>query len=341
MYSMMSKKSFSANYFVLIPLVFSSILCIFLVYFLDQKTTNTPVFFETLQDQISTFIGISGLTAIALLGYIVFSIFGINRIIVSGDNKLNALIEKMNAARKVIEIIYKSKLWRPEVKTFIDDEFEGLSFFAVKEFYKGKSELAIEYLEEKKGQDDTDTLYLELKSLLYTEPKQKSLPNTIIYPLQYNLAILEKWLEHKVGSGLWYHFGYRFGDFKNALNLDALHERHQDKIMALANSIDPISFEDSSFNDVFLSKFGEYLNKDLIPKLFEAQSDKKNGLSTSLQNLYVLFAAMVFIGILLPLLSTLLELPTILLVCSFSFVISSLVFIVISGLSFLSKTLNS
>ena len=124
MYSMMSKKSFSANYFVLIPLVFSSILCIFLVYFLDQKTTNTPVFFETLQDQISTFIGISGLTAIALLGYIVFSIFGINRIIVSGDNKLNALIEKMNAARKVIEIIYKSKLWRPEVKTFIDDEFE-------------------------------------------------------------------------------------------------------------------------------------------------------------------------------------------------------------------------
>jgi hypothetical protein len=337
----MSKKSFSANYFTLIPLVFSGILCIFLVYLLDQKTTNTPAFFETLQDQISTFIGISGFTAIVLIGYIVFSIFGSNRLLTSGDNKLNALINKMNAARKIIEIIYKSKLWLPEVKTFIDDEFEGLSFFDVKEFYKGKSKLAIDYLEEKKGQDDTDTLYLELKSLLYTEPKQKSLPNTIIYPLQYNPAILEKWLEHKIGSGLWYHFGYRFGDFKNALNLDALHERHQDKIIALANTIDPISFEDSSFNDVFLSKFGEYLNKDLIPKLFEAQSDKKNGLSTSLQNLYVLFAAMVFIGMLLPLLSTLLELPTILLVCSFSFVISALVFMVISGLSFLSKTVNS
>jgi hypothetical protein len=337
----MSKKSFSANYFTLIPLVFSGILCIFLVYLLDQKTTNTPAFFETLQDQISTFIGISGFTAIVLIGYIVFSIFGSNRLLTSGDNKLNVLINKMNAARKIIEIIYKSKLWLPEVKTFIDDEFEGLSFFDVKEFYKGKSKLAIDYLEEKKGQDDTDTLYLELKSLLYTEPKQKSLPNTIIYPLQYNPAILEKWLEHKIGSGLWYHFGYRFGDFKNALNLDALHERHQDKIIALANTIDPISFEDSSFNDVFLSKFGEYLNKDLIPKLFEAQSDKKNGLSTSLQNLYVLFAAMVFIGMLLPLLSTLLELPTILLVCSFSFVISALVFMVISGLSFLSKTVNS
>ena len=337
----MSKKSFSVNYFALIPLVFSSILCIFLVYFLDQKITNTPAFFETLQQQTSTFIGISGFTAIFLLGYIVFSIFGINRIIVSGDNQLNALIEKMNIARKIIEIIFKSKLWATEVKTFIDEEFAGLSFFEVKEFYKGKSKLAIEFLEEKKGFDDTDTLYLELKSLLYTQPKQKNLPTTIEYPSQYNPAILEKWLEHKVGSGLWYHFGYRFGDFKNTLDLDALHERHQDKIIALANSIDPISFEDSSFNDVFLSKFGEYLNKDLIPKLFEAQSNKKNGLSASLQNLYVLFAAMVVIGMLLPLLSTLIGLPTIILICSFSFVISALVFMVISGLSFLSKTVNS
>lgn len=337
----MRKKLFSINYFILITLVLSSILCIFLIFFLDQKITNSPAFIEILQEQISLFIAISGFTSILLLGYIVFRIFGINRMLSSGDNHLNILIEKMNAARKIIEIIYKSKLWLPEVKTFIDDEFEGLSFFQVKEFYKGKSKLAIDYLEEKKGQDDTDTLYLELKSLLYTEPKQKNLPNTIIYPLQYNTAILKKWLEHKVGSGLWYHFGYRFGDFKNALNLDALHERHQDKIIALANSIDPIGFEDSSFNDVFLSKFGEYLNKDLIPKLFEAQCDKKNGLSSSLQNLYILFAAMVVIGVLLPLLSTLFDLPTIILIASFSFVISALVFIVFAGLSFLSKSVNS
>ena len=337
----MSKKSFSVNYFVLIPLVFSSILCILLVYFLDQKITNTPAFFETLQQQISTFIGISGFTAIVLLGYIVFSIFGINRVIVSGDNQLNALIEKMNIARKIIEIIFKSKLWATEVKTFIDEEFAGLSFFEVKEFYKGKSKLAIEFLEEKKGFDDTDTLYLELKSLLYTQPKQKNLPTTIEYPSQYNPAILEKWLEHKVGSGLWYHFGYRFGDFKNTLDLDALHERHQDKIMALASSIDPVSFEESSFNDVFLSKFGEYINKDLIPKLFEAQSNKQNGLSKTLQLLYMLFGSMVVIGVLIPLLCVLLGLPPFLLVISYSFVISAIVFMVISGLSFLTKTLTN
>lgn len=337
----MSKKSFSVNYFVLIPLVFSGILCIFLVYLLNQKTTNTATFFETLQDQISTIIGISGFTAIFLLGYIVFSIFGINRIMVSGDNQLNALIKKMNAARKIIEIIFKSKLWATQVKTFIDDEFAGLSFFEVKEFYKGKSKLAIEFLEEKKGFDDTDTLYLELKSLLYTQPKQKNLPATIEYPMQYNPAILEKWLEHKVGSGLWYHFGYRFGDFKNTLDLEALHERHQNKIMALANSIDPVSFEESSFNDVFFSKFGEYIHKNLIPKLFEAQSNKQNGLPKALQLLYILFGLMVVLGVLTPLLCILLSLPPFLLVLSYSFVISAIVFMVIYGLSFFSKTLTN
>ena len=136
-------------------------------------------------------------------------------------------------------------------------------------------------------------------------------------------------------------FGFRFGDFKNTLDLDALHERHQDKIMALANSIDPISFEESSFNDVFLSKFGEYINKDLIPKLFEAQSNKQNGLSKTLQLLYMLFGSMVVIGVLIPLLSILLGLPPFLLVLSYSFVISAIVFMVISGLSFLSKTLTN
>jgi hypothetical protein len=308
---------------------------------LNQKTTNTATFFETLQDQISTIIGISGFTAIFLLGYIVFSIFGIKRIMVSGDNQLNALIKKMNAARKIIEIIFKSKLWATQVKTFIDDEFAGLSFFEVKEFYKGKSKLAIEFLEEKKGFDDTDTLYLELKSLLYTQPKQKNLPATIEYPMQYNPAILEKWLEHKVGSGLWYHFGYRFGDFKNTLDLEALHERHQNKIMALANSIDPVSFEESSFNDVFFSKFGEYIHKNLIPKLFEAQSNKQNGLPKALQLLYILFGLMVVLGVLTPLLCILLSLPPFLLVLSYSFVISAIVFMVISGLSFFSKTLTN
>lgn len=340
-YFKMSKRTYSLHYTTLIPLVFSSALCISMVYFLDQKIDATPAFLELLQNLAPLLIGISGITAIVIFAYIVYRIFGIKAIEITSNSQLHVLVEKMNAARKIIEILFTSKIWLPGVKTFIDDEFEGLSFFDVKEFYKGKSKLAIEFLEEKKGYDETETLYLELKSLLYTEPKQKNLPKSIVYPSQYNPGILEKWLEHNTGSGLWYNFGYKFGDFKKALHLDALHERHQDKIMSLATIVDPISFEDSSFNDVFLSKFGEYINKNLIPKLYEAQSNKQSGLSRSLQLVYILFACLATIGVLLPLVSVLFQLPAIILICSFSFVISALFFIIISALPFLTRSADS
>lgn len=337
----MSKKFCFTHYTVLIPLVLSCILFISILFFLNQKTPTTLAFIKLPQNQIPLFIGISGFIAIVMLAYIVFRIFGMKRILVTCNRQPRVLVNKMNAVREIIEIIFTSKIWLPGVKTFVDQKFEGLSFFDVKEFYKGKSKRAIEFLEEKKGFDETETLYLELKSLLFTEPKQKNLPKSIVYPTQYNLAILKKWLEHNVGSGLWYNFGYKLGDFKNALHLDALHEKHQDEIIRLANSIDPISFEYSSFNDVFLSKLGEFINTELIPKLYEAQNIKQSGLSNSLQFLYILFASLATIGVLVPLVSVLFQFPTIALICSFSFVISALFFIIISALPILTKSARS
>jgi hypothetical protein len=322
-------------------MVFSGFICFSLIFFLYQKIKTSPEFSEILQNQTLLFIAISGFTAFILLGYIVLSIFGMKRIILSGDNQLSDLVKKMNLVRKIIEIIIESKLWLPGVKDFIDMEFEGLNFFEVKEFYKGKSKLAIEFLQEKKAYHETETLYLELKSLLYTEPKQKKTTSDIEYPEQYKIEILEKWLEHKVGSGLWYYFGYKFGDYKDSLDIDAVYERHQDKIMTLANDINSELFEDSSFNEVFLSKLGEYINKDLLPKLFQAQNKIKSGLSKSLQYIYMLFASLVLIGVVIPLLCILFQLPSIALICSFSFVISILFFVLVAALPFLSESANN
>ena len=106
----MRKKLFSINYFILIPLVFSSILCILLIFFLDQKITNAPAFIELLEQQISLFIAISGVASILLVGYIVFSIFGANRLLGSSNNNLNVLVNKMNAARKIIERVLQREI---------------------------------------------------------------------------------------------------------------------------------------------------------------------------------------------------------------------------------------
>jgi hypothetical protein len=232
-------------------------------------------------------------------------------------------------------------MWLPGLREYIDDEFEGLTFFEVKEFYKGKSKLAIEFLQESHNYQDTENLYLEMKSILMTSPREKQIPESIRYPNMYDKDIVSKWLEHKCGSGLWYYFGYKFGDFKESLDYNAVFERHQEKIMTLANSIDSEVFEDSSFNEVFLAKLGEYMSKEVIPKLVQVQGRTDKQIPSVIRYLYSLFLILALSGVLLPLLFMLFNLSIITLVVSYSLVISVIFFIAISFYQFVMKEANS
>lgn len=232
-------------------------------------------------------------------------------------------------------------MWLPGLREYIDDEFAGLTFFEVKEFYKGKSKLAIEFLQETHHYQDTENLYLELKSLLMTNPKQKTIPENISYPKVYERDIVEKWLEHKCGSGLWYYFGYKYGVFKDALDYNVVFERHQEKIMTLANSIDSSAFEDSSFNEVFLSKLGEYMVNEVIPKLFQFREKMDSKMPGIVRYLYTIFLFLVIFGILLPLAYLLFALPILSLIISIAFVVSIIFFLSISLYPFLQREANS
>jgi hypothetical protein len=253
----------------------------------------------------------------------------------SAVGSLSTITKKMHDFRSIVELLMRSKMWLPGLKENVDEEYDGLTFFEVKEFYKGKSKLAIEFLQENHNFSETENLYLELKSLLMTSTKDKKVIEEVYYPQIYNKDILEKWLEHKCGSGLWYYFGYKFGSFKEALNLDAVFERHQDKIMVLANTIDSTAFEDSSFNEVFLSKLGEYMSKEVMPKLYQFQAATNNKLPKILRYLYVIFLIISIFGILLPLSYLLFNLPAIVLIISYSIVVSVVFYITTTVYQFL------
>jgi hypothetical protein len=336
----MKKQNSLKDLYALIPLVFSGIICIGLTFVLWQKTQSSAEFVEKLSSFLGIFIGISGFIAFSILAYSLITVFGIQQLKSKASSNVDGLVLKMNNVREIVEILLNSKLWLPGVKECIDNEFEGLTFFEVKEFYKGNSKFAIEYLQEKRNYEDTESLYLELKSLLLIDPKQRKVPETVIFPESFKIQLLEKWLEHKVGSGLWYYFGYKFGSFKNALAVDAIFERHQDKIMSLANTIDSNLFEDSSFNEVFFSKLGEYINKDLIPKLHKQASSMKSSTPGMMRLLFALFAGTISIGVILPLLVILFQLPIVLLVFSFSFIISTLFFVLVTSYPFLYRNLH-
>jgi len=337
----MKKKSLFKDLYALIPLVFSGLLCITLIFFLWQKYNADPAFIEKLTNISTIFISISGFLAAIIMVYLASSALVLknNRIIVI-DN-LSKITQKMHNFREIVSLLLQSKMWLPGLKEYIDEEFSGLNFFEVKEFYKGKSKLAIEFLQESQHYGDTENLYLELKSLLMTKPKEKKLPKNINFPKIYDSAIIEKWLEHKCGSGLLYYFGYKYGIYKETLDIESVYERHQDKIMALANSIDPEVFEDSSFNEVFLSKLGDYMSNDIIPKLYQLQDNVNTRLPRILNYLYFIFLFLVVFGVLLPLGFLLFNLPIILLVISYASVVSIIFFLATTFYEFISKEVNS
>ncbi|MEZ4794155.1 MAG: hypothetical protein R2773_01550 [Flavobacteriaceae bacterium] len=316
-------------------------MCISLIFLLYQKVTVTASFAETLSNVTTIFISISGFLAAIIMVYLAAAAVNLKATRTTAIDSLSKITQKMHNFRSIIELLMRSKMWLPGLKEYIDEEFAGLTFFEVKEFYKGKSKLAIEFLQEQHHYEDTENLYLELKSLLMTDPREKKIPENIRYPNVYSKDIVSKWIEHKCGSGLWYYFGYKYGDFKKSLDFNAVFERHQDKIMTLANTIDNEAFQDSSFNEVFLAKLGEYMANEVIPKLFQVQGRTEKSLPGLVLYLYGIFLSLVIFGVLLPLAYLLFNLPIMALIISFSFVTSIIFFIAISFYPFIMREANS
>lgn len=333
----MRSKSIFKDLYALIPLVISGLLCIGLILVLNNKIQTTPDFNATLESVASIFISISGFLAAIIMVYLAASALGLKQNREVAIDQLSRITQKMHNFRSIIELLLRSKMWLPGLREYIDEEFAGLNFFEVKEFYKGKSKLAIEFLQETHHYADTENLYLELKSLLMTSPRDKQIPENIKYPKVYNNDIVQKWLEHKCGSGLWYYFGYKYGIYKESLDFNAVFERHQEKIMTLANAIDGEAFEDSSFNEVFLSKLGEYMSNEVLPKLFQFQGSVDQKMPAIIRYLYFIFLFLVLFGVMLPLAYLLFSLPILTLVVSFSLVVAIIFFIATSFYPFLAR----
>jgi hypothetical protein len=329
-------KSLFKDFYVLIAIAVSIVLCLGLIFALWQKNETTEGFSNILNSHILVFISISGALSAILLFFLVKFSLGLKTNKIKAIGQLGKLTQKMHNFRTIADLLLKSNIWLPGLKEYIEKEYANLTYFELKEFYKGKSKQAIEFLQENHHFGDTENLYLEMKSLLLASPKDKHIPENIDYPTFYNEDLIEKWAEHKCGMDLWYAFGYKYGTYKDSIKLDAVFERHQEKILALANSIDGEEFEDASFNEVFFAKLWEYMAKDVIPRLNQFQGQIVKKLPDFSQFLYLTFLLLVIFGVLLPLSHLLLGFAAFVLILGYSVVLSTVFFIAITFLIFLS-----
>lgn len=326
---------FTQTLFLVLPMLLAGFIFGGIIYYLVNKTHQDPLFTTKLIDLAPIFIGISVLFVVALMLYLYHRVILLKEIKNTAKKISNSATQKMHNVRNIVELLLNSNMWLPGLQEYIDDEFVGLTYFDVKNFYKGKSKLAIEFLQENHDFYETENLYLEMKSMLLTQPKNGKKLATINYPNTYGGSIIEQWIQHKIGSGLWYFFGYKFATFKEYLNLDTISERDQDKIMSLALDIDPEVFEENSFNEIFLSKLGEYITKTILPNLYKERSITTSVLPLRIKLFTLLLSSLILLGVIAPLAVISVGLPISILIISYAFISALLFYIVISFYQFL------
>ncbi|MFT5985151.1 MAG: hypothetical protein ACI825_000643, partial [Planctomycetota bacterium] len=179
---------------VVLPILSAGFICIALCFYLWNKSQTDILLVSNLLDLAPIFIGISVLFILTLMGYLYHSVLALKKLKSTAVSALLSATQKMHNARRIIEILMGSKMWLPGLQEYIDEDFEGLTYFDVKDFYKGNSKLAIEFLQENQNYSETENLYLEMKAMLLTNPKNGKLPKTISYPRSYDGAIVEQWI---------------------------------------------------------------------------------------------------------------------------------------------------
>lgn len=323
-----------------VPAFLSIVTGLVIVFGLQHWLPPDAITQEKLSDVMLAICLISILLVVVLLMFILTKT---NQLRYSGSSihkELHSLTQKVHNFRNIAEILVRSKVWAPGLKEYIDEEFANLNFFMMKEFYKGRSKLALEYIEENNRYGDSESLYLESKSLLLSDPSDSKI-DTFINPRSYGIRILKKWVEHKVGSGLWHIFGYKYASYKDELDVNRIFERHQDKIMSYAIQLDLQRYQDMGFSEELLSKIGEQMSEDVLPRLLELTLQTRQRVPRIINICYSLMVLLIIFGVFQPLVSFLFVLPAIFSYSSIAVVVAMLLFIMLSVYPFVLQEINT
>lgn len=298
-----------------------------------------PENFPQLKNILLLIAFLSTILVIVLLSFILVKT---NKLKFSGNSltlEIQKLTQQLHYFRDIADILVRSKVWAPGLKEYIDDEFSNLNYFSVKEFYKGRSKLALEYIEEKDRYGETEILYLETKSLLLNEPNKSRVDN-YMNPKEYDIRMLKKWTEHKVGMGWNHYFGFKYNQFRDELDVNRVYERYQDKIVKYAIELDTIRYQEMGFSEELISKLGMHLSEEVLPQLLALKQQSIRTIPKIINIAFFILVILTIFGIFQPIVILLFGLENILSFISIAVVLSIFSFIILSIYPYIKKEIN-
>ena len=135
----MKRQSLRKDLYPIIAFVVSGALCAGLIFLLYEKNAHTLGFADILKNLTTIFIGISGFLSAILMVFLAASAMNSKSNRAKIIDKIAKVTQKMHNFRSIAEIMFNSNIWLPGLKDYIEKEFAELTYFEVKEFYKGKS----------------------------------------------------------------------------------------------------------------------------------------------------------------------------------------------------------
>ena len=285
---------------------------------------------------------ITGISIVFIALILIFIVSKTAQMRFSGNSltqEIEKLTQQMHYFRDIADILLRSRVWSPGLPEYMDQEFSNLNYFLVKEFYKGRSKLALEYIEEKDRYGETEVLYLETKALLLNDPT-KSNVNSYMNPREYDVRILKKWDEHKVGKGWNHYFGFKYNQFKDDLDVNRIYERHQEKILKYAIQLDTVRYRNMGFSEELLSKLGAHFSEEVIPQLLNLTVKSETRVPKIVNYAFILLTLLTIFGIFQPIVILLFGLPLLFSFISISFVLMMLLFMILSIYPYISKEIN-
>jgi hypothetical protein len=124
------------------------------------------------------------------------------------------------------------------------------------------------------------------------------------------------------------------------LDVNRIYERHQEKILSHAIQLDTQKYQDMGFSEELLSKLGEQMSEEVIPRLYALTTQAHKKLPSIVNIAFVLMLLLTIFGIFQPIATLLFQLPPIFSFISIAVVMSMLLFMVLAIYPFVMKEVN-
>jgi len=277
-------------------------------------------------------ISISGILSGIIIAYLSSKVLQIRQEKINKLPDLKELTQKLHRFRKICHKLTHSNMWAPGMESLLGNTYEGLTYFDVNEnkFVNSKiSEQASQFIQDK-TKSNTSYLYLQLKSFESDIFFDETVYSEFEVPKYYSITILEKWIKHECGSGLYYYFDHEYSTYKNSLKLHEVIEEYQEDIIQACLYIDKERYQNQVFDNKLLAKLGTQVTTDILPRLLRLQLYIEQPLPKIITYLYIVLLLLITFGVSLPILIKVYDLDIIFDIISLSTILGTSIYLITS-----------